>query len=261
MNMTSFSDGTSEDENCLDDLIDDENLSTYTSSDIPKLQFRKDISKAKWIDKLGMSEIIERKGRLWTTTGIVRNAKLYSSVEESLYLIEIGALNLLNHNDECISLKDMYNMVTNAKNGCSWEAFEAYRHLKCLGYILRRHGVPWTVKRPKVSPYTIHSTTEVDCTSNAKLEDSHLISEVLTNMGIGELKPVFDVYPPNAKFRKSSPGDPCFVLCVTRGSPPSQQEIKDLERRCHGIPLKICNIEHGRVSFFSFDRVELPALP
>nr|GLL36617.1 uncharacterized protein LOC109181459 isoform X2 [Ipomoea trifida]GMD39815.1 tRNA-splicing endonuclease subunit Sen54-like isoform X1 [Ipomoea batatas]GME18379.1 tRNA-splicing endonuclease subunit Sen54-like isoform X1 [Ipomoea batatas] len=254
----SFSDGTTDNEDGMEDINEDENFCSYASGDIPKLQFRKDISKAKWIDKMGMAEILERKGRLWTTTGMIRYGKLYCSIEETLYLAEIGALHLLDNDDAAISLKDIYNKVAEAKNGCSWEAFEAYRHLKCLGYIVRRHGIPWTVKRSKMSTIADQDIAEVDSTES---EDGHLISEMFSSMSIDELKPVFDVYPPNAKFRKSSPGDPCFVLCFTRGSPPSKQGIEDVERRCNGSPVKLCNVEHGRVSFFTFNRVELPTLP
>lgn len=50
------------------------------------------------------------------------------------------------------------------------------------------------------------------------------------------------------------------ALCY-RVNPPSKAEIKVLERQCGGIPLKVCHVEHGRVSFFSFDKVELPVLP
>ncbi|KAJ0771075.1 putative tRNA-splicing endonuclease, subunit Sen54 [Helianthus annuus] len=74
-------------------------------------------------------------------------------------------------------------------------------------------------------------------------------------MQINEVRPVFDVYPPNSKFRKSSPGEPMFILCV------SSELIEDIEGRCEGIPLKFCYVEHGRVSFFSFNEIELPVLP
>lgn len=139
--------------------------------------------------------------------------KIFIFITCCRYLAEIGALHLLDNDDAAISLKDIYNKVAEAKNGCSWEAFEAYRHLKCLGYIVRRHGIPWTVKRSKMSTIADQDIAEVDSTES---EDGHLISEMFSSMSIDELKPVFDVYPPNAKFRKSSPGDPCFVLCFTR---------------------------------------------
>ncbi|KAI7989763.1 hypothetical protein LOK49_LG13G02174 [Camellia lanceoleosa] len=52
------------------------------------------------------------------------------------------------------------------------------------------------------------------------------------------------------------------VVFVTHsGHPPSKPEIEDLERQCNGIPLKFCHVEYGRVSFFSFNRVELLVLP
>lgn len=129
------------------------------------------------------------------------------------YLAEIGALHLLDNDDVPISLKDIYTKVAEAKNGCSWEAFEAYRHLKCLGYIVRHHGIPWTVKRSKMSP---QDTAEVDSKVDMESEDGYLISDMFSSMNIDEVKPVFDVYLPNAKFRKSAPGDLCFVLCFTR---------------------------------------------
>ncbi|KAL2952678.1 hypothetical protein AAZX31_19G124100 [Glycine max] len=113
---------------------------------MPKLQFRNMKSKGCWNEEMGMGEVIEKNGKMWVTTGIVRSGKIYSSIEETF------------------------------------------------------------------------------------------------------------------RFRKSSPGDPSFLLYLSRGHP-SRAEIEALERQCGGIPLKICLATEGRVSFFSFDKVELPVLP
>lgn len=80
----SFSEGTSDSEGYGEDVDDDDHCCAYASTDIPKLQFRKDISRSQWLDPLGLAEVVERKGGLWTTTGIVRYGKIYCFIEEIL---------------------------------------------------------------------------------------------------------------------------------------------------------------------------------
>ncbi|KAI3800854.1 hypothetical protein L1987_28953 [Smallanthus sonchifolius] len=230
----------------------------YASGDLPKLQFRKGGSKARWKEELGMAEVISNKGRLWITTGIMRGGKLYSFLEDTLFLAEIGALHLLDDMDNCIPLEDIYKKVAKGVGGASWESFEVYKHLKSLGYIIKRHGVCWSMKHVKSVTASVEDESENGSEERGSITE---ITESFSTMQINEAKPVFDVYPPNSKFRKSSPGKPMFVLCINSGNPPTKKQIEDLEGQCEGIPLKFCYVEHGRVSFFSFNEIELPVLP
>ncbi|CAA3011229.1 uncharacterized protein LOC111370274 isoform X1 [Olea europaea var. sylvestris] len=251
----------SDSEGYVEDLVDDELC--YSSGDIPKLQFRKDVSKAWWIEELGMAEVVERKGKMWTTTGMVRDGKIYCSIEEALFLAEIGALHILNGDDTHLSLKDLYEKVAKGTDGygCSWESFEVYRHLKSLGYVVGRHGIPWTSKSTKINSIAENGASEPDGTSCTGSRHDIIITETLNNLQFSEVRPIFDVYQPNSKFKKSSPGSACFLLCITGDHPPSKQATEDLETRYKGHCIKFCNVEHGRISFFSFTKVELPVLP
>ncbi|KAK0597242.1 hypothetical protein LWI29_023272 [Acer saccharum] len=96
------------------------------------------------------------------------------------FLAEIVALLLLADDDTSLSLKDINEKVGKEKNGCCWQPFKVYRHLIEISWL--HNQVTWC---PLDSP-KIH-----------------------------EVWLVFDVYLPNSKFKKSSPGDPSFVLCST----------------------------------------------
>ncbi|XP_077244800.1 uncharacterized protein LOC143884861 [Tasmannia lanceolata] len=242
-------------------LHDSDDEDPYTSGSITKLQFRKDVSKARWDENMCMAEVIEKKGGMWTTTGIIQNGKLYCLIEEILFLAERGALLLLDENDMTLDLKSIYEKVANGKNGCYWESFEAYRHFKSLGYIVRRHDLPWTMKSNKSGCNSSSLQGTLDSKSNKEAKENISIIHMLKDMHINEVNLVFDVYLPNGKFRKSSPGNPNLMLCLIRGNPPSKTEVENIERECKGIPVKFCYVEHGRASFFSFDKAELPVLP
>ncbi|XP_054781062.1 uncharacterized protein LOC129288485 isoform X3 [Prosopis cineraria] len=213
---------------------------------------------------MGMAEVIEKKGKLWVTTGIIREGRTYCSTEETLYLMELGALHILDNCDMCIPLIDIYRKVAGREDGCCWELFEVYKHLKSLGYIVGRHGVSWSMKDTSKSghkPVALEDTGEKNQSIDMGSRDEKSLNKLFSEMHINELRPDFDVYLPNNRFRKTSPGDPTFLLHLSRGHPPSREEIEVLENQCGEIPLKISVVEDGRVSFFSFDKVELPVLP
>ncbi|CAL1414886.1 unnamed protein product [Linum trigynum] len=254
----------SDEEIYLEDDDDNEDLLNL-SGHSKKLQFRRDASKAIWNEDMGMAEVIEKKGKMWITVGIVRGGKTYCSIEETIFLAEVGALHLMDTNNVQFSLQRMYEKISEEKNGCGWELFEVYRHLKSLGYIVGRHGVPWTMKGLKGENNSSASQTNLDNNHNAVeggSKDVCSITELLGSLQIGGMKPVFDVYLPNSKFRKYSPGQPNFLLCLIRDNmPPSRVKIEALESLCDGIPVKCCHVEHGRVSFFTMKKAELPVLP
>uniref|UniRef100_A0A2P2LDN1 Uncharacterized protein LOC105118975 isoform X3 n=1 Tax=Rhizophora mucronata TaxID=61149 RepID=A0A2P2LDN1_RHIMU len=179
------------------------------------------------------------------------------------YLAEIGALVLIDDDDTHLSLKEIYGKIAEEKNGCCWEHFNVYRHLKSLGYIVGRHGVPWSTKDIKNSckSDSFQGTPDAGMVNLNILKGTTSLVEMINNMHIQELRPDFDLYLPNCKFKKSSPGDPNFLLYLIRGSPPSREEIEVLEQQCSNIPLMLCHVEHGRISFFDFKRIELPVLP
>lgn len=133
------------------------------------------------------------------------------------FLIEVGALHLLDHDNSSLSLKDVYKKVAEGKSGCLWEQFEVYRHLKSLGFIVGKHKVPWSVKSVRnSSEISSRSSIENKGASDLESEDERSISELLDAIQLDEVTPIFDVFLPHSKFRKSSPGDPNFMVCLTR---------------------------------------------
>ena len=128
--------------------------------------------------------------------------------------MERGALFSLDGKGKILDLKYMYMKLAEGGYGCNWESLEVYRHLRSLGYIVKRCDVPWTIKRDKgCSP-------ESSCVPKAEKvekEDAPApIIEMIKRREINGLKLDFDVYLPNSKFRKTSPGDPHFILSLIR---------------------------------------------
>ncbi|ONM22726.1 uncharacterized protein [Zea mays] len=243
----------------LNTFLDAANASSASS----RVQFRNMASRARWVEEAGAAEVVENRGKLWLTTGVTRAGKLYYNVEETGFLAEMGALILLNDKDETIGIEDIYGKLAGGNYGCSWDTFQAYKHLKSLGYIVGRFGVPWTMKHGgthhTIAPQI--NILETDQSLNRVDGASNDITKLLKEIQIDGICPSFEVYLPNSKFKKSSPGCPSFLLCLLRGKPPSRVELEAVENNFRGIPLKYAHVDNGRVSFLSFDEVTLPSLP
>ena len=103
-----------------------------------------------------------------------------------------------------IPLKSLYEKIAEEKSGCCWESYEVYRYLKGLGYIIRRHGVPWTSKDAAIT------TPSGEC-----FKDKDDVTRLLEDMQLCDARAVFDVYLPTSRFKKFSPGEPSFVACFS----------------------------------------------
>jgi tRNA-splicing endonuclease subunit Sen54 len=134
------------------------------------------------------------------------------------FLVEIDALILLDDNDETIGKEGIYEKIAGGKYGCSWDAFQAYKYLKSLGYIVGRYGVPWTMKNNGTCDTTVPPTSVVPTDQSFNRVDGTCsdITKLLKEMHIDGVSPSFEVYLPNSKFKKSSPGAPSFLLCLLR---------------------------------------------
>lgn len=179
------------------------------------------------------------------------------------FLAERGALVLLDDKDETVGMDEIYGKIAGGSYGCSWDAFQAYRHLKLLGYIVGRYDVPWTMKHicsgdVTNSPESMDGTSQSFGKANGACND---ITKLLKEMRIDGMYPSFKVHLPNSKFKKSSPGVPSFLVCLLRDKPPSRDELETVENKFDGISLKFCQVDNGRISFLSFDKVTLPSLP
>ncbi|KAI3858664.1 hypothetical protein MKX03_027367 [Papaver bracteatum] len=129
------------------------------------------------------------------------------------------------------------------------------------GYIVGRHGVPWTLKNGNHFPTCVGDSKYSNGISVNELEEGFGTTDGFRNKQMNNAaKPVFDLFLPNNKFKKSSPGVPdSIVYLTTSPPPPSKEEIEDLEIRCKGVAVKVCNVEKlGRVRIFAYEKTEFP---
>ncbi|CAM6084126.1 unnamed protein product [Calypogeia fissa] len=316
-----------------------------------KATLQRDISVGRWEAGIGMGEIVVKKGKVWGSMGVIRNSKLYCHVEEAVYMVEQGSLLLLRDDGVATPRQEAYDLLVVPSNGYSWDAYQIFCHLKRLGYIVGRHGTPWSTSKAKRPPretilgleskedselkeeiptaanpsskssemslddditgqwslptvlevaQTELSSDVVDCQDaneeslkhnrNEKDDDETSLSKsdqlcveedrkglpfLFWNLQLSEqdmalnsrheddnLNLIFDVHHPNGRFKKTATGFPAFTLCVVKGQKsPQQRQVRTLEAKIGGRPLKFGTVDRGHVSIFSFTSCDLPTLP
>ena len=150
------------------------------------------------------------------------------------FLVQIGALLLVDEEETEILLKDLYPKVEEEKSGCSWEGFKVYQHLKSLGYIVGRLGRPWSLKSTRSSVLPLENTSENDNAAHFTVYKTSIVESLKALQLNGDhlpLKfketspeksdfvvhlPVYEVFLPNSQFKKTCPGDPNFVVYSAR---------------------------------------------
>lgn len=125
---------------------------------------------------------------------------------------------LVDDKDEEIGMEYIYEKIAGGNYGCCWNAYQAYKHLKSLGYIVGRYGVPWTMKHSGTCDSGAASTNMIGTDQGLHTTDDTCndITNWLKKMHIDGLCPSFEVHLPNSKFKKTSPGVPSFLICLLR---------------------------------------------
>lgn len=104
-------------------------------------------------------------------------------------MVEQGTLELRT-GERGMSQEEAYCLLATPAYGCSWNVYQVFGQLKKFGYIVGRHGVPWT------------------------LQENLWKDEPKASLTHGKLELTFDVHKPSGQFQKAKPGAPAFSVCI-----------------------------------------------
>ncbi|XP_070580045.1 tRNA-splicing endonuclease subunit Sen54-like [Ptychodera flava] len=94
------------------------------------------IARAIWHSDVSLAEVTAEKGKFWLTMGHHRMGKKWLYPEETLFLIDVGALELF-FDGITLSVQEAYAMLI--PEHIPMEYYQVYSHLQTLGYIVTRH--------------------------------------------------------------------------------------------------------------------------
>jgi tRNA-splicing endonuclease subunit Sen54 len=103
-------------------------------------------------------------------------------------MVEQGTLELRS-GGRGMNQEEAYCLLATPAYGSSWNAYQVFGQLKKFGYIVGRHGVPWT------------------------LQENLAKDESKASLTREKLELTFDVHKPSGQFQKAKPGEPAFSIC------------------------------------------------
>ncbi|XP_077590924.1 tRNA-splicing endonuclease subunit Sen54 [Stigmatopora nigra] len=92
--------------------------------------------KATWIPDDQVVQLEAPAGKFWQTMGFSANGKQYLQLEEALYLMECGNVQVF-YRDLPLSIQDGYEWFLSSKT-ISLQQYQVFGHLKRLGYVVHR---------------------------------------------------------------------------------------------------------------------------
>ncbi|KAL2622458.1 hypothetical protein R1flu_002663 [Riccia fluitans] len=175
-------------------------------------KLKKDVSVAKWDGVKGLAEVSLKKGKLFGSMGIMRGSMLYCNVEEAVYLVGLGSLALL-FDGKVMYMEEVYNLLLTPAHGCSWIAYQIFAYLKRLGYIVGRHGIPWTTsrKRENLTPSKMTLDNQGDWLSRRRTKNEEEQANI--EKGISGFRTRYIVYDHDGELDSSAKGTASPGLC------------------------------------------------
>ncbi|KXJ08375.1 uncharacterized protein LOC110248912 [Exaiptasia diaphana] len=244
------------------------------------------ISTASWDSDNSYSVVTSQKGSYWNYFGKRCQDKMILNVEETLFLVEQGCLELY-HGGIPMSVQQTFSNLIPCLVKMSFNHYLVYGYLLRLGYVVCRHQQRLSAdfKKPlqtldfRQSAQQSHDLEcdHASCSSATLVQprDAKTTASVLSKLQVIKTHRMdtvvppskgsyynidFDVYLPGAHFKKSDPGKPAFCISVCRYSdpPPSLAVLNNLAQQCHPVPLKFALTDNGTITINSLLDVELP---
>jgi hypothetical protein len=167
----------------------------------------------------------------------------YLFIEEVLFLLERGVLQVYSERGELLHLQRVYEMLETTRVPIS--IYLTYAHLRRQDYRVLRH-VP----------------DDASMTTNDSSKEARR-TMVLTTLNQDASSIAFDVYRPNTHFKRTDPGIPHLQVAVASFQLPFLTfiQLQSLIQKIGNVPLKIATVsDSGVVVMFAISSVGVPTI-